>query len=92
MELSFDGLKNVLFTKEDVLKKDVEATAVRNYNLRRALILGNLYKHKVNIKFRTLEGMTKQVAASVWALGEEYISLKGGFNIPIKSVEEVSFV
>lgn len=92
MELSFDGLKNVLFAKEDVLKKDVEATAIRKYKLRRALILGNLYKHKVNIKFRTLEGMTKRVVASVWALGEEYISLKGGANIPIKSVEEVEFV
>lgn len=91
MELTFESLRNVLFSKEDVIA-DYEASAVRKYNLNRALILGNLYKHKVVIKFRTIEGITKQIAASVWALGEEYVSLKGGLNIPIRSVEDVEFV
>ena len=91
MELTFESLRSVLFSKEDVIV-DYEASAVRKYNLNRALLLGNLYKHKVVIKFRTLEGLTKQIAASVWALGEEYVSLKGGLNIPIRSVEDVEFV
>lgn len=90
MKLTIDSIKNVLFSKEDVFntKEDV---VIRKCNLNKALTLGNLYKRKVVIKFRTLEGYMKRIEASVWALGEEYISIKGGFNIPIRSIEEVEF-
>lgn len=90
MKLTIDSLTNILFSKEDVFKTK-EDVITRKCNLSKALTLGNLYKRKVVIKFRTLEGYMKRVEASVWSLGEEYISIKGGFNIPIRSIEEVEF-
>ena len=90
MELTIDSLKNILFSKEDVFNNKEEWVR-RKYNLNKALTLGNLYKRKVVIKFRTLEGYMKRIEASVWSLGEEYISIKGGQHIPIRSIEEVEF-
>ena len=90
MELTIDSLKNILFSKEDVFNNKEEWVR-RKYNLNKALTLGNLYKRKVVIKFRTLEGYMLRIEASVWSLGEEYISIKGGHNIPIRSIEEVEF-
>lgn len=90
MNIAVDTLENVTFTKEDV-HSDRDRVARRKYNLRKATKLGNLYKRKVIIRFRTLEGYLKKVEARVWSLGEEYVSLKGGMNIPVRSVEEVEF-
>lgn len=90
MELSIESLRNTLFSRQDVIVDKNEA-AKRRYNLNRALALGHLYKRKVIIYFRTLEGALRKIEARVWAHGEEYISVKGGNHIPIRSIENVEF-
>lgn len=59
------------------------------YDLTRARRLGNLYKRKVVLKVRTVEGYVKKVEATVWSFCEDYVSLGHGHNIPMSSVEEI---
>ena len=88
--LSVEDLPQVNFTEEEV-HQDEKRRSVRSYNLRKAMKLGNLYKRKVHICFKTIEGMIKKVEVSVWAVGEEFVSLKAGRTIPIRSIDHVEF-
>ena len=48
-------------------------------------------KRKVKVYFRTMDGIVKRVDATVWAVGEEFVSFKSGISLPVKSVEQVEF-
>ncbi len=88
MNLNLENLSGVRFARQEVLEDNMRIHN-RTYNLRRAVLLGNLYKRKVMLKIRTVEGIVRNVEARVWAMGSEYISLRGGLSVPIKSVEDV---
>lgn len=90
IEIQLKGIKKLMFSKQDVVMDD-KSKSLRKYNLKRAMALGNLYKRKVKIYFRTVDGYAKRVEATVWAVGEDFISFKSGISLPIKSVEEVEF-
>lgn len=77
------------FSKQDVLEKDFD-TKTRINDLKTALILGNLYHHKVRIIFSDYESKLA-VETTVWALTEKYVILKGNTYLPISSVYKVLF-
>jgi hypothetical protein len=89
-ELNLEDLPRISFTNNEV-HEDEFRRLIRKVNLRKAMKLGNLYKRKVIIYFKTLEGILKKIEVSVWAVGEEFVSLKAGRTIPIHSIDHVEF-
>ncbi len=67
------------FIKEDVLKDSISKKN-RQAALLKAQTLGNLYHQKINIIYVLQNGNLQQVETTVWAVGDTYISLKGGMT------------
>lgn len=80
-QLNF-GKKEVLNNPEDRKK--------RLADLYRSQTLGNLLQTKVKIIFETADELVYQVNTTVWAVGSDFISLKGGVYIPINAILEVN--
>ena len=55
-----------------------------------AMRLGNEFKGKTNITFETTQGPCS-VDTTVWSVTDNYLQLKGGLTIPLKSIIEVHF-
>ena len=85
-----EDIGQMKFCKEDVLQ-DVISRKLRKYDLQRALSLGNLYHQKVTMVYKLRTGELQQVETTVWAVGEEYVILKGGVTIPVHAVERIEF-
>jgi hypothetical protein len=83
-------LGEVEFVKEDVLS-DPAQRRLRDIYLKKAEMLGNGYKAKVKLVFRTEKNDLLAVETTIWSANEEYISLKGGISIPTKSVVDIEF-
>ena len=64
--------------------------SILRYKLNRALALGNLYKVHTHILFYDENGNRIQTEATVWAVSEKYIMIKGGTVIPVSSIIDVS--
>lgn len=79
-------LEQVNFTKSDVLQNDAAKARLRNIYLLKAQSLGNLYKSKVKIYFRTADNQLLAVSATIWAADEDHVMLKGGMNIPTRAI------
>lgn len=56
--------------------------------LERAVRLGNEFKGKTMITFMTDQG-PKKIETTIWTLTEEFIQIKGGVSIPLKSLLEI---
>lgn len=80
-----ESLLQYRFSTEDVLPSVAEQQ-VRRYSAERATTLGNGYHSKVNIYFRTADGATKRVYTTIWATDAEFLTLKSGKAIPLRSV------
>ncbi len=76
------------FQKNEVLSGPPDR-AIRLHNLNRALRLGNGYKRSVLIQFETVAGEPMETEATIWAVTEKYIMLKGGAVIPIRAILNV---
>ncbi len=85
-----DILKSTNFVADEV-HEDKDRRSIRSHNLRKALKLGNLYKRKVKIHYKTIEGVIEKIETSVWAVGDKFVSLKKGNTIPIHSIDHVEF-
>lgn len=83
-------LFGISFSNEEVLDSS-QKQLERSINLMKSLTLGNIYKQHVKISFKNKEGNLLKTIATIWAVTEAYIILKGGLNIPIKSVLEIDF-
>lgn len=82
-----------LIQKEEVvnyhfLPADLKKTEVTKEKLERALRLGNEYKSKTFITFQTDQG-PKRIETTVWTLTDEFIQIKGGVTIPLKSLLDI---
>ena len=88
--LTVQDLSQMNFTDIEVHSDKFRRT-IRKVNLRKAMKLGNIYKRKVFIYFKTFEGVLKKIEVSVWAVGEEFVSLKAGCTIPIRSIDHIEF-
>jgi hypothetical protein len=84
-----ENIGNLKFSKREVLM-DPNEIQQRRLDLYRAQSLGNLLQSKVNITFETSDETIYQVSTTVWAVGQDFITLKGGIHIPISSVVEVA--
>jgi hypothetical protein len=90
VKIKLRNLSQVKFSAEDVLSEDTQRK-LRYFYLRRAVTLGNLYKNKVKIHFKTLGGQVNRVDATIWSVGDQFVSLSAGNHIPIKSIESIEF-
>lgn len=81
-------LTDLSFSKKDVLNDRTEKF-IRNFELNRALRLGNTYKHSVHIYFINALGEQMETEGTIWAVTEKYIMLKGGNTIPIRAISKV---
>ena len=84
-----ENISNLAFGGTDVLR-DEQLKKQRSRKLKRAEQLGNAYKAKAKILFKSLDGIFK-VETTVWATTESYVSLKGGVLIPIHCIKGVEF-
>ncbi len=66
-------------------------SSLLRYKLHRALILGNFYKSHSLIQFYDEDGSFMETEATVWAVTDKYIMIKGGTVIPIKSIIDLKF-
>ena len=81
-------IKDLSFRKEEILS-DPADQAIRAYNLDRALRLGNVYKGWVSVQFETVNFEPMEAEATILAVTEKYIMLKGGPVIPIRAIFNV---
>ncbi|SET45641.1 hypothetical protein SAMN04487998_1882 [Hymenobacter actinosclerus] len=80
-----ESLRNCRFATEDVLPA-VADRQIRRYSAERATTLGNGYHGKVDIYFQTADGTTKRVQTTVWATDADFLTLKAGASLPLRSV------
>jgi hypothetical protein len=83
-----ERVRDLRFARKEVLDAP-EAKKFRTADLQRALTLGNLLQSKVHITFEDREGSLYCVDTTVWAVGDQFITLKGGIHIPIGSIHEI---
>ena len=80
-----EKIGTLTFPNSDVLDDDKEAIKQRKEELDRALTLGNLEHHKIQIYFED-DVSKKMVDTTIWGLTEERIILKQGVVIPIRRI------
>lgn len=83
-----ENISTLNFISYDVINDESKKT-LRN-NLKLAERLGNGYKRKSKISFKSSEGLFK-VETTVWSSNEKFITLKGGVSIPINCIDSISF-
>lgn len=81
--------------KEDITKYKIttaeqDRTEELMSKLQLAQRLGNEFKAKTTITFMTDEG-AKKVTTTVWSLTGDYLHLKAGVIIPVKSIIDVTY-
>lgn len=85
-----EKVDKLTFPKGEVLGSK-EAIKIRTIKLENAVRLGNVEHYKVKIIFRADEGLM-MVNTTVWAITNNYISLKGGITIPVKRIYEINIL
>ena len=75
------------YPTDDILIDRTKQLRRRN-NLYTAMLLGNSFKRKVKILFNTVD-QKFFVNTTVWSVGKEFITLKGGRIVPIRSIYKI---
>jgi hypothetical protein len=88
LKIEKESIKDLSFSRKEVLL-DIDSQLIRNHDLHRAQILGNLSHNKVCIWFEAANEKTYQVETTIWAVGSQYVTLKGGTAIPINAIIKV---
>ena len=83
-----DGTK---LTNIDVLENGFEREE-RSRKLKHAMILGNIYKHRVRLFFKNKSDQIFKTEAKVRTVTEKYVILKNSIHIPITSVLNVEYI
>lgn len=84
-----EELPQFSFAREEVIQNP-EERKMRMADLNRSQTLGNLLQTKVRITFEDKERNIYEVYTTVWAVGIEFVSLKGGVTLPICSIVNVT--
>lgn len=71
-----------------IISADTDRSASLRDRLHDAQRLGNEFKSKTSIVFQTEDG-PKRIETTVWSLTENYVQIKSGVLIPLKSIIEV---
>ncbi|WP_133273109.1 hypothetical protein [Hymenobacter radiodurans] len=85
-----EAIPGLAFPHDDVLS-DPAQQLQRRHDAERASKLGNSYQGKVTIYFQTHEGITRRVQTTIWAVHEEYVTLKAGITLPLRSIIRFDF-
>jgi hypothetical protein len=85
-----DVLPTLTFSNEDVLSS-AEQRRIRQHDAERATMLGNNYQGKLDIYFKTTDGLAHRVYTTVWASTAEHLTLKSGTNLPLRAVVGFDF-
>ena len=85
-----EDIPSLSFKKDEVLINQEQLTK-RKVNLAKAMTLGNGQKRKVKIFFMVENGDSKVVHTTIWAVGQEYVTLKAGVFIPVQAINEIEF-
>lgn len=85
VKISKEQIPLLSFAKKEAISNPVERNE-RMFNLYRSQTLGNLLQTKVKITFETADEQVYLVDTTVWAVGNSFISLKGGIYLPIHSI------
>ena len=72
----------------DVLSNE-DARILRDHDLRRGLILGNMYKENTRIIYSNDKGSLQKVNARITALTEKNVVLENNKLIPIHRIHDV---
>ncbi|MBG8553600.1 hypothetical protein [Hymenobacter guriensis] len=89
--ISKEHVQQLSFPAVDVLDSVVDRQ-LRRYSAERATTLGNGYHGKVDIYFQTADGTARRVQTTVWACDADYITLKSGAFLPMRSVIGIDFL
>ncbi len=87
-EIEKESVAELQFPDVDVLS-DPAAIHERDFELRRALALGNLERSKARIYFQD-EKSGYVIETTVWGITDKRVILKQGNVIPIKRIHKVS--
>lgn len=83
-----EQIPQLSFAKREVIS-DLDERKQRMSSLYRSQTLGNLLQTKVKITFEAADEQIYLVDTTVWEVGENFISLKGGIYLPIRSILHV---
>lgn len=72
-----------------IIPAEEDKSTVLREKLLSAQRLGNEFKSKTTIVFQTEDG-PKRIETTVWSLTEQYVQIKSGVLIPLKSIIEVA--
>jgi hypothetical protein len=86
-EIKKELLIDMKYPTDDILIDRTKQLRRRN-NLYTAMLLGNSFKRKVKILFNTVD-QKFFVNTTVWSVGKEFITLKGGRIVPIRSIYKI---
>ena len=90
VKIAKEQVRDLFFANQEVLLQENERK-LRNFYLDKAAKLGNLHKQKVEIEFYDAQGQAYWVNTTVWSVGEEFVTLKGGTTLPIKAIAQINF-
>ncbi len=80
-----EQIPHLSFAKKEVIV-NLDERNERMSSLFRSQTLGNLLHTKVKITFEAADEQLYLVDTTVWAVGNSFISLKGGIYLPIHSI------
>ncbi len=86
-QINKEDIAALTFNNIEVLTSN-EQKFERSNLLKQGAILGNAYKHKLKILFRTSEG-TWAVYTTIWMATEYHVQLKGGIMIPVNAIQNI---
>ncbi len=78
------------FADGDVLSTDAERGR-RATEAARAAVLGNTYRGKLAVYFRTADEGLYRIQTCVWAVDEDYLVLQTGTALPLRAVLRLEF-
>ncbi|MGM0945036.1 MAG: hypothetical protein ACQEW9_07605 [Bacteroidota bacterium] len=89
IKIEKEFIPNLRFGAREVLQSP-EDIRMRLFELERSQTLGNLLQTKVRITFQSSDEQIYEVRTTVWAVGSQFILLKGGITIPIHSILQIN--
>lgn len=88
LKIEKEEIKDISFSKKEVLS-DINDQQQRAHDLERAQTLGNASQGKVVITFESSDNKIYRVETTIWFVGSQFVTLKGGITIPIHSILKV---
>ncbi|MFC3417301.1 hypothetical protein [Algoriphagus hitonicola] len=88
IKIDKENISTLRFGHEEVLQSK-EEIQMRLFELECSQTLGNLLQTKVQLTFQSSDGQIYEVHTTVWAVGNQFVLLKGGITIPIHSIIQI---